>query len=228
MQLVDTHGLGPCAARLVGSSPTACTKQFFMIEVEKKFILNEQNKEQIIKNAQFLNEKIFTDTYYDTKNFSLTSNDLWLRCRDNKFELKIPLNKKGERLVDQYEELEDEQKIKQALNLPSNENLTDSLTKAEYFPFCTCKTTRKKYKKDIFIIDLDLVDFIDFTYNIGEIELMVNNKSEIENAIEKIMTFAKEQNLIIAPVRGKVMEYLKKTKPNHYQALIKANIVKDF
>ncbi len=199
-----------------------------MIEVEKKFILNEQNLKRIINGAQFINEKIFTDTYYDTKKFSLTSNDLWLRSRDKKFELKIPLNKGKERLVDQYEELEDEQKIKQALNLPFNENLTDNLAEAEYFPFCTCKTTRKKYKKDIFIIDLDLVDFIDFTYNIGEIELMVNNKSEVENATEKIMTFAKEQNLIISPVRGKVVEYLKRTKPNHYQALIKANIVKDF
>ncbi len=57
---------------------------------------------------------------------------------------------------------------------------------------------------------------------------MVNDKSEIEGAIEKIMTFAKEQNLTIAPVRGKVIEYLKRVKPNHYQSLVQAKVVKDF
>jgi hypothetical protein len=57
---------------------------------------------------------------------------------------------------------------------------------------------------------------------------MVNDKFEIESAIEKIMGFAKAQNLTIAPVRGKVIEYLKRVKPNHYQALVQANAVKDF
>ena len=199
-----------------------------MIEVEKKFILNEQDKERLTKEAQFLNERVFTDTYYDTEIFSLTANDKWLRSREGRFELKLPLHEGADRLADQYDELEDEQKIREALNLPPNENLADDLMKAGYSPFCICKTTRRKYKKEPFIIDLDIVNFQDFIYNIGEIELMVNEKSEIEKAIEKIMYFAKSQNLTIAPVRGKVIEYLKRTKPNHYQALVLAKVVKDF
>lgn len=199
-----------------------------MIEVEKKIILNEQDKERLTKDAEFLNERVFTDIYYDTEIFSLTSNDKWLRSREGKFELKLPLHDGVERLADQYDELEDEQKIRVALNLPSNGNLADDLAKAGYSPFCTCKTMRRKYKKEPFIIDLDVVDFQDFTYNIGEIELMVNDKSEIEGAIEKIMKFAKAQNLTIAPVRGKVIEYLKRVRPNHYQALVQARVVKDF
>jgi len=199
-----------------------------MIEVEKKFILNEQDKERLTKEAQFLNERVFTDTYYDTEIFSLTANDKWLRSREGRFELKLPLHEGADRLADQYDELEDEQKIREALNLPPNENLADDLMKAGYSPFCICKTTRRKYKKEPFIIDLDIVNFQDFIYNIGEIELMVNEKSEIESAIEKIMDFAKSQNLTIAPVRGKVIEYLKRTKPNHYQVLVQARVVKDF
>src|SRR3989344_240507 len=199
-----------------------------MIEVEKKFILNEQDKERLTKDARFLNERVFTDIYYDTDFFSLTANDKWLRSREGRFELKLPLHEGADRLADQYDELEDEQKIREALNLPSSGNLADDLAKAGYSPFCTCKTTRRKYKKEPFIIDLDVVDFQDFTYNIGEIELMVNEKSEIESAIEKIMNFAKAQNLTIAPVRGKIIEYLKRTKPNHYQALVQAGVVKDF
>ena len=199
-----------------------------MIEVEKKFILNEQDKERLTKEAQFLNERVFTDIYYDTEIFSLTTKDKWLRSRECRFELKLPLHKGVDRLADQYDELEDEQKIRKALNLPSNGNLADDLAKAGYFPFCTCKTTRSKYKKEQFIIDIDIVNFQDFIYNIVEIEMMVKEKSEIEKAIEKIMYFAKSQNLTIAPVRGKVTEYLKRTKPNHYQALIQAKVVKDF
>jgi len=199
-----------------------------MIEVEKKFILNEQDKERLTKNAEFLNERVFTDIYYDTEIFSLTSYDKWLRYREGRFELKLPLHEGADRLADQYDELEDEQKIREALNLPPNGNLSDDLAKTGYSPFCTCKTTRRKYKKEPFIIDLDTVDFQDFTYNIGEIELMVKEKSEIESAIEKIMDFAKSQNLTIVPVRGKVIEYLKRAKPNHYQALIDAKVVKDF
>jgi len=199
-----------------------------MIEAEKKFILNEQDKERLTKNAEFLNERVFTDIYYDTEFFSLTSNDRWLRSREGRFELKISLHEGVERLADQYDELEDEQKIRETLNLSSNGNFTDDLAKAGYSPFCTCKTTRRKYKKEPFIIDLDIVDFQSFTYTIGEIELMVNSKSEVESAIGKIMIFAKEQGLTIAPVRGKVIEYLKRVKPNHYQALVQAGVVKDF
>ena len=199
-----------------------------MIEVEKKFILNEQDKERLTKEAQFLNERVFTDIYYDTEIFSLTTNDKWLRSREGRFELKLPLHEGVDRLADQYDELEDEQKIREALNLPPKGKLADDLAKAGYSPFCTCKTTRRKYKKESFIIDLDVVDFQDFTYNIGEIELMVNEKSEIGSAIEKIMDFTKSQNLTIAPVRGKVIEYLKRAKPNHYQVLVQTGVVKVF
>jgi adenylate cyclase class IV len=185
-----------------------------MIEVEKKFILNEQDKERLTKDAEFLNERVFTDIYYDTEIFSLTTNDKWLRSREGRFELKLPLHEGVDRLADQYDELGDERKIREALNLPLNGDFADDLVRAGYSPFCTCKTTRRKYKKEPF--------------NIGEIELMVNEKSEIESAIEEIMDFAKSQNLTIAPVRGKVVEYLKRTKPNHYQALVQARVVKDF
>jgi adenylate cyclase class IV len=195
-----------------------------MIEVEKKFILSEQDKKRLIKDTEFLSERVFIDIYYDTNIFSLTSKDMWLRSREGRFELKIPLHERIERLADQYDELTDEWKIREVLNLPSHGSLADDLTNAGYCPFCTCKTTRRKYKKKPFIIDLDVVNFQDFTYNIGEIELIVSDKSEIEHAIEKIVTFAKMHNLTTTPVRGKIIEYLKRAKPNHYQILVKCNV----
>ena len=199
-----------------------------MIEVEKKFILNEKDKERLTKDAEFLGERVFTNIYYDTQDFSLTANHKWLRCREGRFELKIPLHVGLERLADQYDELEDEPKIREVLDLPTGGSFVDDLAKAGFSPFCSYKTTRRKYKKEPFIIDLDTVDFQDFTYNIGEIELMVRKKSEIESAIKKIITFAEEQKLTPVPVRGKVAEYLKRFRPNHYQALVQAKVVKDF
>ena len=200
-----------------------------MIEVEKKFILSDYNREQLTKDAEFLNERVFTDIYYDTKDFSLTSRDIWLRSREGRFELKIPLhiNRDSDRLIDQYDELQDELEIRRILDLPLREKLSDDLMRAGYSPFCTCKTTRRKYKKESFIIDLDSADFQDFIYNIGEIELMVNDKSESEAAAEKIVSFAKKHHLTIAPVRGKIIEFLRKTSPTHYEALIKKGVVKD-
>ena len=112
--------------------------------------------------------------------------------------------------------------------MPNGGGLADILLKNGYLPFYICKTTRKKYKKELFIIDLDVVNFQNFTYNIGEIELMVNEKSEIKSAIGKIMSFAREQGLMIAPVRGKVIEYLKRMRPEHYNALIRSGMVKYF
>lgn len=198
-----------------------------MIEVEKKFILEEIDKSRLTDGAEFLNERIFTDTYYDTKDFVLTSQDKWLRSRGDRFELKLPLHSGAERLADRYDELEDESSIKETLSFDVNKSLANNLKENDYIPFCICKTTRSKYKKGQFIIDLDVVDFQDFTYAIGEIELMVNEKSEIEEAINKIMFFAIKNNLKIAPVRGKVIEYLKRAKPEHFRALVKVGVVQD-
>ena len=199
-----------------------------MIEVEKKFILTNDDKARLIEGTTFIKEYVFEDSYYDNELFSLSSKDVWLRNRNGKFELKVPLHKSLERSADQYNEIEDENKIKKFLKLHLNESVEMSIKNAGYFPFCTYKTTRKKYKKDMFVIDIDYVEFDSFTYDIGEIELMVNNENEMKDAIEKILDFAKSYNLTIAPVRGKVIEYLKRVKPQHYQALITSGVIKEF
>lgn len=197
-----------------------------MIEVEKKFLFDETAKNRLLDGAEFIKEKTFTDIYFDTTDYNLTSQDKWLRTRDGKFELKIALVF-GERLADQYDELEDEEEIKKALGFELDQDLGESLVKAGYAPFCTCITTRRKYKKGEFVIDLDSVDLGDFTYELGEIEVMVNDKPEVDAAISRILEFAKENGLKIVPVRGKVVEYLRRAKQDHYRALIDAGVFKE-
>jgi predicted adenylyl cyclase CyaB len=196
-----------------------------MIEVEKKFTLKEEDIERIIQGVEFVNERSFTDTYFDTSDYSLTRADKWLRLRDDRFELKLPMNAgKGasQRKLDQYEELETEEAIRKALGLATNGSLREDLEANGYKTFSTFTTTRKKYKKGDFIIDLDVMDF---GYSIGEIELMVSEQSEMEDALNKILAFAKEQGLSVAPVRGKVIEYIKRNNLEHYKALEEAGVL---
>ena len=198
-----------------------------MIEVEQKFILSEKDMERLTAGADFLGEKTFTDIYYDSGEFALTKNDMWLRKRGDQFELKIPMHLEGNKTGQQYQEIEGEEKIREIFAIAPIVSFEKDIAAFSYAPFCQCMTTRRKFKRDGFIIDLDVVEYEDFGYNIGEIELMVEEKTEIPAAIEKIEIFAKENDLKIAPVRGKVIEYLKRKKPDHYKALVEAGVVID-
>src|SRR5260221_52798 len=90
-----------------------------MVEVEKKFVITPEQEEALIEDAEFVGEKIFTDTYFDYSDHRLTTSDLWLRKRGEQFELKVPLNESMiARVSDQYHELEDEKEIASFLKLP--------------------------------------------------------------------------------------------------------------
>jgi len=73
-----------------------------MIEVEKKFLLNTKQISKLVELASFIREVTFTDTYFDTKKYDFTLQDQWLRLRNDKYQLKVPLSLNNNRLVDQY------------------------------------------------------------------------------------------------------------------------------
>jgi adenylate cyclase class IV len=199
-----------------------------MIEVEKKFILSQNDVKQITSGADFLGEKTFTDIYFDTGEYDLTKNDMWLRKRGNVFELKIPMGGVGSNWeTQQYQEIEGEDKIREVFALPQIKSFEEDIWDFGYTSFCQCITTRKKFQKEGFGIDLDLVSYGDFQYSLAEIELMIEDKAEMPQAIKKIEDFAISHGLAITTVRGKVLEYLARKKPEHYQALIVAGVVKE-
>lgn len=195
-----------------------------MIEIEKKFSLTEDEKTKLIEGAEPLGRKVFTDTYYDTLDWGLTLKDTWLRSREGKYELKVPLREiSHDRIVDQYRELETNEEIAEHLVLSiEGSTLEEALRKTDYKPFCTLTTTREKYKKDGYGIDIDAVDF---GYVVTEIELMVTNEDEVEKATNKILQFAKSHGIMPGKVRGKVAEYLRRNSPSHYEALRSVGIV---
>ena len=191
-----------------------------MIEVEKKFILTSEQEKKLIEGAEFLGEKQFTDAYYDDKDFSLTKQDIWLRERDGKCELKLPLNESSEnRVSDQYRELDAEADILAYFGA-QDVSIQDLLVQRGYIAFCKITTTRRKYKKEDFGIDLDIMDF---GYTLAEIESMIEDESKIKEATQAIVEFAKKYDLDInVIVKGKVMTYLERNNPKHYQSLLDA------
>lgn len=196
-----------------------------MIEVEKKVsIANEEDLARLIQGAQFLREVMNDDVLYDNETFDLTINEFWLRTRGNSWELKVPIHTKGPRLATQYDELEDQQAIRNALQLSSGGTMDEAVARAGYTPFAKYKTTRRKYVLDDFHIDIDLTDFGESVYAIGEIELMVHEPSEIPNALAKIQTLLDNHGLPSTSVRGKAIEYLYRYRPEHYQALARAGV----
>jgi len=189
-----------------------------MIEVEKKFAPTKKQLDKLLLGAKFLKEITFKDTYFDKKDFSLILADKWLRLRDNRLELKLPLGPIGhtKNSLDLYDEITDEMKIRQILNLPKVRNITKALGNGGYHIIASFITTRRKYKKGGFNID---VDQIDFGYNLVEIETLITNDSKIKIAGKRIINFAKENGLEIEYVRGKFVEYIWLHNKKLYKAM---------
>ena len=172
-----------------------------------------------------MGEKVFTDVYFDDANFSLTGADKWLRSRDGRFELKLPLNHEiaaSERIHDQYEELESPEKIASALGINFTGDLRQDLIRANLAPFATITTTRKKFQKGEFHLDFDATDS---GFSVGEVEVMVENESQMDEALNRIKSFALEHGLELVPVLGKVPDYIRKHNPKHFQFLIDKGVI---
>ncbi|MBI1754785.1 CYTH domain-containing protein [Candidatus Azambacteria bacterium] len=198
-----------------------------MIEVERDFYLETEDKKRLIKGAEFLGTKTFTDVYYDTADYSLTQRDFWLRTRDGILELKAPLNREriDNRQTDQYRELESDESIARELELKIKTTLSDALADAGYKPFATLITERENYKIGDFLLCFDKADF---GYTAFEVELMVNGVEEIPAAEARILVLAKKYDISLKrPPRGKVVEYIFRTNPMHYRKLVASGVVSD-
>ena len=196
-----------------------------MIEVEKKFKLDNNQLARIEKLAKFVSKKTFTDSYFDDEKYSLTSRDVWLRKRGNDFEMKIPgiSARAGER-VNVYVEIYGPKKISQKLKLKKNyPGFVSNLQKNGYLQFCKIRTTRKKYSCGDFIIDIDEMDF---GYSLCEIERVAKNKKEIGRIGKEIINFGKKLGLKIDwTLRGKVLEYLWRYDKKHYNKLKESQVI---
>lgn len=202
-----------------------------MIEIEKKFLLTEQQRNDLLDGAEELGLKLVEDSYLDTDAFSLTANDLWFRERDGVYELKAPLTSGGGSYAatNRYNEITDVEEIAQVLGLDAGLDFESSLSHAGIKKFMTVFTSRNSYEKQGFHIDIDSATYLDsgFEYAVAEIELLVNSEAEADEADRRIIEFARSFELTTDQVvLGKVAAYLKAERPVHYQALVDAGVLK--
>ena len=195
----------------------------------------------------FCSKKSFTDVYYDNHlaNYPLTSNDIWLRQRDDKWECKTPVNLTAS--MDSYDELKDINAIKEFLDKELNKyqeikKLSHQSSNIPYeykgfkeflfnnynlTPFCTISTQRHSYLLNkTFTMDLDTADF---GHTVGEIELIVESQDKIQDAEKRIALFMKEHDWFFETegvVMGKLTAYISRFNQKQWECMKKSGVVK--
>lgn len=178
-----------------------------MIEIERQYEPTVEQYNSILENAEFLGEVKNYDTYYDYPDFKLFKKNIKLRNRNGKFELKIKISESAENEIEHNEE------IKNFLGINTD---LDVFIKQELVVFLQYVTTRQKYKKDGFSIDIDETDF---GMKSCDVEIMVDTKELAEEAEEKLNHFAQKYNLVSKKSLSKRATYLKLFKPEVYNEL---------
>ncbi|XP_006006386.1 thiamine-triphosphatase [Latimeria chalumnae] len=202
------------------------------MEVERKFVLGADTEVKLHKlGAEVDSSLSFEDRYFDTSDFKLTLQDTWLRNRAGCWELKCPVNGNcQEDATTHYRELTGEDQIvshlSELLGLQDLRGcpLDELLCQASLEVFAAYVTERKGYSMPGGIhIDLDRANF---GYQVGEIEVMVDNVEKIPEAVRKINSVAEKLGLDEKErIPGKMYTYLKRFCPLHYQALLAAHVL---
>jgi len=197
-----------------------------MFEVEKKINLDMHFGNKIRSEGKFLNQKTFQDVYYDTAQWHYTLQNIWLRKREQTFELKVGVHKEQGN-IDRYDEITDPVEILKKLNLPTTRPISQVLKENDITPFCSFQTDRSKYQLGEFAIDIDIATCGDLVYSIAEVELLVSSEKDIPKAEEKIVRFLEKESIEWrAIVRAKLSYFLSRNAPAHYAALLEAKVIK--
>ncbi len=183
-----------------------------MIEVEKKFQPTDEQLKSMLEGADFIKGSINHDIYYDYEDLRLLNNGIRLRNRNGSFEVKI------KQKTDNYgnvinSEIEDEEEIKKYLNITGS---IQDFIDHNMIVFSDYVNNRKKYKKGIFNIDLDDMDF---GYKLCEIEVMVENENQIEQAESEIINFINQYGIELKKIPMKREVYLKLKNPDLYNKI---------
>ncbi len=193
-----------------------------MIEVEIKCKPTLEQKTALLQDATFVSEEHLIDVYYDSADYALSTKDFWLRTRNDKFVLKIPASTCPLLALQSNtpkHELEDEQIIRQTLQLSDQGTLEQAAILAGYNPLYTLAKNRKKYTKEGFIIDIDHATFEDLIFDLLEIETMVETPEEIRLATQKLVAFAQRHGIVLSQVPGNLIALIQAVNPEHFEIL---------
>ena len=230
----------PVPRRLIGLTASAS------IEVERKFSLPSPGalSERVLANGGTLvGEVRFTDSYWDTAGCALTRRDMWLRRRDEQWELKLPIEEDarrsgGERTV--FREIETAGAVGAALEalLPgwvwnrdepvgseSEEaaRLEARLRDATLEPFAMFTTTRSKLRVGACAVDADIADF---GHSVLELEVMCASAADVPVAEAEISRVAALLGAeALGQSGGKLETYIRRHCPEVEAQLIAARVL---
>jgi len=197
-----------------------------VIEVEVKCQLSPEQERKLLEQATFISQETLADVYYDLPTFALLGRDWYLRTRNERFLLKVPAAEKGclaaaPKNMPRHE-FEDEAVIAKALALAvDGQSLSHALKAAGYEPFFSYTHLRRKYKSGDIVIDLDRMDFGDFSIDKCEFELMVEAPAMVAAAHQRLCDFAKQFGISTDQPVGKMvlLGLIKRVKPELYQRI---------
>jgi adenylate cyclase class IV len=196
--------------------PSARKIKFYaMIEVEKKLAPSMESIARIKADAIFISSEMMNDVLFDYADFSLIRNDVWLRRRNDKFDLKISKNMNiPHRFLDVYDEIEGEFEICKTLGIKS-------IGGEDFIEVANLVTKREKYKLANISIDFDFTTSAldDFAYSIMEVELLVKHESDVPAASGKIAHFIDTYAIIDRPAVAKIIQYFREKKRHIFDLL---------
>lgn len=196
-----------------------------MIEIERQFRIESGARENLLRHAEFLGERLLKDTYYDTPDFAYARQDLWLRKRNDMFGLKAPTQASHE-LAEQYLEITDEALILRYMHLNIQGNFADTLAMQNIMPYCMCTTQRKEYVLEGVTLDFDETTFTDgFSYALGEAELLITDKSQAERTAKTLDDFMLRHGLQDAHVEDKLVAYFRARRAKDFDMLQAAGVL---
>lgn len=182
-----------------------------MIEVEKNFQPTDEQLAKMLADSEFVSKKINHDVYYDFGDDRLFRSYVKFRSRNGKFELKIK-NQTGENEnADAEIEIDDEEEIKKYFN---TEKSIKEFIETEMVLWSDYKNERTEYRNGEFTIDIDKLDF---GYEMVEIEVLVEDKTQIKDAEDRIINFAKKYDFEIKYVASKGWKYFEIVEPELYK-----------
>ncbi|XP_033626066.1 thiamine-triphosphatase-like [Asterias rubens] len=194
-----------------------CSSGEMNLETESKFAITVDTEGRVVQaGGTCVNHVSFHDAYFDTDSFQLTLADHWLRRRDGKWELKVPLVDRSKQnkpeTYTKYLEFDDEKNIIANLsailltyaNDPDEVKVADDncmdtnlekwlkMQNLNLKPFADFTTKRKTFSMNggISIV----LDETNFGFNVGEVEVMSSQSGDdvkeaemkINEMVEKI------------------------------------------
>lgn len=186
------------------------------LEVECKFSVPENCRDRLQRaGAEKVGTVLLQDVYIDKQDYQLSRNDSWLRFRDRGVELKYAvqcLNHTEGSTV--YREEKNRMYICEQLGceIPSSV----SCLGAEWTVLVSIQTSREKWRFEGLEIVLDQLED---GFTVGEIELVTNHPSQVDEARRRINRVAEELGFT-RQYQGKLDHALRLHNPAAFSILV--------